>query len=1093
MPLPPAEPEPGQAVSPTTVANPRHTKRFQDVCAQAQDCAAVLCTLLSEMAHQYELEATRPSGFGNLNLRADDLDTNPSSGRLADSTSTAPRSRQRGGSRLPYRTSQVWRRGSDASVGAPQTREAVSPTLAMEFDLDGVQPSSLQPQSSLSKAGTTDYLQDLIHGNGTLSSAGSELGEQDLIPLRIRKKDLKMQSGFDSHWDRKKVKAIPSEATTSRVVNPAMLSVSQKYYWTAINPDSIWMAYLELIGMACVMWDAFALPWYLALYVREEDPILWGSAWAPRMFWTLDVFINFGVGYRTSDLVLMTDLRSSAFHYLQRWFVFDAVVVLLDWWFAFILLHPPERGAMWLVYCTLLGVFVLRMMRQSWRFPAFHEKSRIMLRGRLSGLTTIFDIALILSALFATNHVIGCFWYMIGEHRRSDTGSTWLTDLQADSDTWRETTRRYLYATALHWALTQMTPGSMEVVPKSTGERVFTVVVLMLGLIVGPTLTASLTSMMTEKRLRIEEKAKRFMKLQQYLVQEDVDRRLVMSINRQVKDRLKERRRIQISDVEDLALVSKSMQTELHYAVYGKFLLEHLFFHLLDTFDKPAVLSICSHTITTIEQVKGDIVFECGQSGNSMFFVQSGYLQYYPRRLASEAADQTKIGVDEGTSCSEVALWAEWHHVGSLQAMSTSELLQLSAPALQRDLQKHAAAFALTCEFCRAFVKYYRSEASSWSDLSSEIDHDDIFSVMNRESRLLLCEPILEILRKKEDTFRFFSGMFESTMRVRRLREEISSGKCNISITTLGEVVRTVSLVVLRLRNAGDPNTFLVQIAERANSDCQVACKYPGTKRREQESASVALKRLQTEELSGLKHQSDMTDWAMEQSVTFMESKTFGIRTKYLRTTFESEVELTLPFRTVETNSRSFHVTDCGLVDKRAPKGRLPGRLQRWWNSCTGPAFHHISSSSSRSSRRGSRRGSMSSLRRPSDFHEAEAQVETDRSARRHVEESATQLLQEKAQAVLSNSKPGVTQVFLWLTATEFELLSQDACSRVLQCFVDQLDIEGPLTPSLAASEEGAMLPDITEVTDGQLGIHDCDQDGASSQDSVTLSTPYDI
>eukprot|EP00971_Amphidinium_carterae_P055090 1085518-Amphidinium_carterae.1 len=27
----------------------------------------------------------------------------------------------------------------------------------------------------------------------------------------------------------------------------------------------------ELIGMACVMWDAFALPWYLALYVREED------------------------------------------------------------------------------------------------------------------------------------------------------------------------------------------------------------------------------------------------------------------------------------------------------------------------------------------------------------------------------------------------------------------------------------------------------------------------------------------------------------------------------------------------------------------------------------------------------------------------------------------------------------------------------------------------------------------------------------------------------------------------------------------------------------------------------------------------------
>merc|ERR1712242_450236 len=85
----------------------------------------------------------------------------------------------------------------------------------------------------------------------------------------------------------------------------------------------------------------------------------------------------------------------------------------------------------------------------------------------------VLTVSGMLSVILWSNHVIGCLWYIMGIYAGSDTGLTWLSDGGA---AYTEAGKLYEYTTALHWAITQMTPASMEVTPKSSSERIFTIV-----------------------------------------------------------------------------------------------------------------------------------------------------------------------------------------------------------------------------------------------------------------------------------------------------------------------------------------------------------------------------------------------------------------------------------------------------------------------------------------------------------------------------------------------------------------------------------------------------------------------------------------
>merc|ERR1711976_256751 len=75
---------------------------------------------------------------------------------------------------------------------------------------------------------------------------------------------------------------------------------------------------------------------------------------------------------------------------------------------------------------------------------------------------------------------------------------TWVSHLRTNhEDDQVESNVLYLYTTALHWALTQYTPASMEVTPRNWAERIYAIFVLLFGLLVFSSTISRITTSMS--------------------------------------------------------------------------------------------------------------------------------------------------------------------------------------------------------------------------------------------------------------------------------------------------------------------------------------------------------------------------------------------------------------------------------------------------------------------------------------------------------------------------------------------------------------------------------------------------------------------
>merc|ERR1712048_1254716 len=78
------------------------------------------------------------------------------------------------------------------------------------------------------------------------------------------------------------------------------------------------------------LYDAFSVPYILAWDVEMHGVWLVGM-WATRIFWTLDLPLNFVTGYWTRFETIETRLLRIWAHYLRGWFVPDLIIVACDW------------------------------------------------------------------------------------------------------------------------------------------------------------------------------------------------------------------------------------------------------------------------------------------------------------------------------------------------------------------------------------------------------------------------------------------------------------------------------------------------------------------------------------------------------------------------------------------------------------------------------------------------------------------------------------------------------------------------------------------------------------------------------------------
>jgi len=362
------------------------------------------------------------------------------------------------------------------------------------------------------------------------------------------------------------------------------------------------------------------------------------------------------------------------------------------------------------------------------------------LRKNLSQLsvTTAKITGWVIGILFL-NHVVACFWFWLGD----SSNAGWVSEAKRfyELSAGTQPDMAYLYLTSLHWACTQFTPASMEVVPQTSFERLTAIVVVFSSLVLCSSFLTSITATVTAIRRRQGDYIVAHGQLVQYLQENEVPMDLGCSILDLVaaqKARREQVKRIHEPEVTLLTTVPKSLQQALKLHVYKPTFDKHLILKFIGhTIGSSSALKICCEAMSQASFVSGEDLFTFGADGKAMYYMLDGEMLYYEGAMPS--LQETAVLARNDFFCDPV-LWMKWEHKGRATARILCEMMLIDAVTFQGI----AAKIPELGELCRDLRFHY--QAMLEGELTRESDICTVCAELEQRVRRSTGESIrLEI------------------------------------------------------------------------------------------------------------------------------------------------------------------------------------------------------------------------------------------------------------------------------------------------------------------------------------------------------------
>lgn len=498
--------------------------------------------------------------------------------------------------------------------------------------------------------------------------------------------------------------------------------------WIILRPGgSIRMAW-EILGALMLFVDIVMVP--LSAFELERSPFIATLDWLTLTFWSLDIILSCISGYdenRTGRTVM--DLKKILRHYARTWLAMDLFIVVPDWVLTIVQLNSGASGSaansarVLRAGRTLRTVRLLRLMKL--------QRILAMLRDRIVSevMLVVVNIWKLVAMLLVVNHFLAATWYTIGNISSSFDGASWV-DGFADADI------SYRYTTALHWSLTQFTPGSMSVEARNTGERAFTIVVLVSGLVIFSSFVSSITASMTQIRNMSDSKTEQFWLLRRYLRQRNVPSHLSFRVLRYVEYACREQSHLVKQErVAVLTTLSDQLRGELMYEISFSVLLGHPLFEHLSKASAHTMHRLSSVAFSQKSLAAKDELFTAGVSCSTMHTVVSGELLYKKAYyVGRDASDQIALAQD--WLC-EPAMWTSWITLGVARALTECKLIVINVEKFEAELKTDALAWTLLQDYAMMYVQWLngrscghlsdiQSHDSDWDLLASLVNSDDV-------------------------------------------------------------------------------------------------------------------------------------------------------------------------------------------------------------------------------------------------------------------------------------------------------------------------------------------------------------------------------
>jgi len=685
----------------------------------------------------------------------------------------------------------------------------------------------------------------------------------------------------------KAIRAIRRSVRASSTALPEKNSEPQKSF--VLHPCSRARMVLDLCSVVLLAYDMFIIPYSLAW--GTEGVTLSVFTWISLIFWTVEMCFNVRTGYFESGELEMRPQVVAA-HYMWTWFWVDGLTVLSDWGSMLLALTinyvtgvsgVSEFGQMVKASRMMKLLGMLRMSRLGQHLERINDRFFTELLGDLA------QILVLLFAILWLNHLLACIWYAIGQMTATDTGVSWLDTMvdSANQIAYSNVPQSFQYTTSLHWAMTQMTPGSMPVQPLNTQERLFNVACLVFGMIVFSSIVSTLSARMTHIRINRNKHTNQIQMVSRYLQERSVNRSLATTVRKQLEDRIWQKRPLVMDDIEPLSLLSQQLRRDLDVEINRGHLMSHAFFRLAARVDGASLNMICTKAKENI-LLSGDVLFTPGTETDCFFFLRSGMMQYCRLAELSRGRDQ-EVDVKQGAWLCWASMWTHWITVGTAEAATTCDLMGLDASDILPVLVTSAVLFNIAQDYGQAFHCRLSSAippTSQWPDdvVVPVTDHAEIILSLKHDQRVLIGLLALKELKTTPWAAR-------PQYHVRWLEQEVQSGESTLVENANGKIERIVAVVALHLRYRGD---LLVQLAVIENGIAEPSVKLVGGKRGEREEPAAAMQRIMAEKLAPFADAIHLD--GCSHLVENKESERFQVPTTYHRAVYSGVFEETFVF-----------------------------------------------------------------------------------------------------------------------------------------------------------------------------------------------------
>lgn len=655
----------------------------------------------------------------------------------------------------------------------------------------------------------------------------------------------------------------------------------------------------EITSVLALLYDAVMTPWIVAW--NPDAGFFQAVSLATLAFWMFDMVLNFFTGYfREGEMVMQR--KAIALNYLRTWFFVDMAINSVDIITLFFELMIVQDDSGYRVTPVVMRVFRLLKVGKLLRVVLFMSSLRDRTRSIVGRTLRVLGLGVkLVVILLWLNHVISCMWYFIGSSGISDTGYTWL-DMETSTGrvTYREVGRLFQYSTSLHWSITQMTPGSMAVVPQNTLERFFNVACLLIGLFVGALLVSQLSARMVKMQLENQEQSNKMHRLHTYLRENNIGWSLRSRVQAQILDRLDVDRRLTVKDVDLFSFLSLSLRKELCFEAYAHHVTTHTLFHAWGAIHVKLLESICLQAAELACLSKDDDLFTPHSVANKTYLILKGALRYgadqedrgciqffsdmvQDEDEEEESEDRMEDIVRDSTWVSEAAIFLECSYAGTLTSLNPCELLAIDVHALLGILKNYPRVRTLNHHYAVAFYRLLTAgDPDSRGDIAVNGEH--LLMTMPREWRMEVMEPIVRAVFPLNDS-RWNVRIGDSRTEADALMKELLAGKAIMSLIR-GRVTRTVLLVTIHVERKRGAEV-LVRLARTEGSRLVASATLPGTKMKEGEDPNQAMERLLKMDLLNFQ----LTMNSVETRLETAASKTFKIRSRYMISTFHAEVD----------------------------------------------------------------------------------------------------------------------------------------------------------------------------------------------------------